>query len=83
MEAYDGYDFVLDGLRGGYYVEETGEVELEQCVSAIEGGADECGELTDEASSARETVCCARVMVAARAASCGEKRVKRVRRARL
>lgn len=26
--AYDWYDFVLDCFREGYYVEETGEVEL-------------------------------------------------------
>lgn len=27
-EAYDWYDFVLDGFGEGYYVEEAGEIEL-------------------------------------------------------
>lgn len=73
MEAYDWYDFVLDGFGKGYYMEEASEVELGDSMSAQSRcGADEAGKLTDEASNAREMVCCARVMIAATATSCGK-----------
>lgn len=51
-------------------MEETGEVELEQRVSLVECGVGEEGR-TDEASSAREMVCWARVMVVTAAAFSG------------
>ena len=64
--AYDWYYIVLDSFGEGYYVEETGEVELGLMIVLVhvELAWDDGRELTDEASSARETVCCARVMVA-------------------
>lgn len=35
-DAYDWYDFVLDGFCEGYYVEEAGEVKLgDQFVSEL------------------------------------------------
>lgn len=68
VEAYNWYDFVLDRLGRGDYVEETGEVELgvdRGYVSVFDRGWNGGGsKLTDEASNARDMVCCARVMIA-------------------
>ena len=54
-------------------MEEASEVELGAVCQLNRGsGADEAGKLTDEASNAREMVCCARVMIAATTTSCAK-----------
>lgn len=72
MEAYDWYDFVLDNLGGWNDVEEAGEVELGgQKISklGLVAGLSNSRQLTEEASSAREMVCCALVMARVAVAS--------------